>query len=165
MRVDGLSVVVSAVSLSLCRKTEPMQEDAKRKRLVAAAAAYVAVHLRGRIQVDLKKDSVTLGGKTRVWDLAGGSSGVRDIGSCAVGFCCRPEDFEDDPTWGCRRQFRGCLLCHSAASAVDVLWLPLAHFAPWPKLSLITLFHCLQKHHLVIRCGTAGNAVDCHLVT
>ena len=37
------------------------QEDAKKKRLVAAAAAYVAVYLRGRVLVDLKKDAVTLG--------------------------------------------------------------------------------------------------------
>ena len=36
---------------------------------MAAAAAYVAVHFRGRVLVVLKEDAVTLGGKTPDWDL------------------------------------------------------------------------------------------------
>ena len=44
---------------SPCLKTKPMQEDAKRKRLLAAAAAYVAVHFRGRLLVVLKEDAVS----------------------------------------------------------------------------------------------------------
>ena len=44
-------------------KVDGQQEDAKTKRLVAAAAAYVAVHFRGQVLVSLKKDAVTLGSK------------------------------------------------------------------------------------------------------
>ena len=37
------------------------QEDARRKRLVAAAAAYVAIHMKGSATVELKTDEVSLG--------------------------------------------------------------------------------------------------------
>ena len=49
----------------LWHETTPFQlkqEDAKKKRLAAAAAAYVAVHVKGRAVVSLKDaDAVILG--------------------------------------------------------------------------------------------------------
>ena len=73
---------------SPCLKTKPMQEDAKRKRLLAAAAAYVAVHFRGRLLVVLKEDAVTLGRKTRGWGLAAWiSMDVGDVSWPGAGSC------------------------------------------------------------------------------
>lgn len=45
-----------------------VQEDVKKKRLVAAAAAYVAVHAKGRAVVNLQKDlsAVILGLRLRI---------------------------------------------------------------------------------------------------
>ena len=80
-----------------------MQDDAKRKRLVAAAAAYVAVHFRGRVLVDLKKDAVTLGARYGCGILQGDHQVSGILVRVRLGSAAAPEDFEDDPTWGCHK--------------------------------------------------------------
>ena len=74
------------------------QEDAKRKRLVAAAAAYVAVHYRGRVLVSLKKDAAILGSRCGV--SRGDFRTSKILVRLGLGFAAPREDGEDDPARG-----------------------------------------------------------------